>query len=261
MNKMIGRIAALSAAVVFTTSAFAAVEWNNIDEAHKLGGRKLSVGYLQGRVVLVCKDAAQAPRMEAIWDSFKTRSFALIGSFQAAAEGVNFSQYREAALASEAPDAAIYVVDPTGKVVYKGDSDRSASECVVSAITDWESPRDAKQFKRFLDWEIDNQPGAAVLRFREFKKRYPKDAAMKDYETKVAALAKLPDMGNLVKLVETSRKTRNYMPKNAVERKKLPGKIDSVVRKYSKLKEAADPKIQQEAKNAIADLIWASKTL
>lgn len=260
-NTVVKGLAAMSAAVMVAANAWSAVEWKNIDDEHKLGGRKLSAGYLQGRVVLVSRDASQSQRMEAIWDSFKTRSFALIGAFQSAVEGVNFSQYREAGLASEAPDTPIYVVDAMGKVIYKGESDREASEAVVTAITDLESPRNANQFKRFLDWEIENLPGAATIRFAEFKKRFPKDSSIKDYEAKIRELSKLQGMGELVKLIETSRKVRNYLPKNNVERKRLPSKISSHIRKSSKLKEAADPRVAQEAKNAIADLVWTMKSL
>lgn len=260
-NTVVKGLAAMSAAVMVAANAWSAVEWKNIDDEHKLGGRKLSAGYLQGRVVLVCRNPAMAPRMEAIWDSFKTRSFALIGAFNEAVPGVNFSQYRGADLGSGAPEAPVYVVNPLGAVVYGGDSDREASEAVVTAITDWESPRNAKQFKQFLDWEIDNQPGAATIRFAEFKKRFPKDSSIKDYEAKIRELSKLQGMGSLVKLIETSRKVRNYLPKNNVERKRLPSKISSHIRKSSKLKEAADPRVAQEAKNAIADLVWTMKSL
>ena len=126
------------ASVVISLLLFSvqAAEWKNVDVAHHLGGRKASVGYLQGKVVLVvqwdAKDAGSQEllqRFEELWGSFKTKELVVLGGpvgggavVKTALEKVSFPVYDGAGLAlGEPPHEGlpfIYVVDETGKLVY-----------------------------------------------------------------------------------------------------------------------------------------------
>ena len=63
------------------------VGWTGVDKDDYLGGRKVSAGYLQGKVVLVNKWGADAEsrgrlsRLEQVWSSFKSKQFVLLGSY------------------------------------------------------------------------------------------------------------------------------------------------------------------------------------
>ena len=259
--------AAILVAALSGLSAVAGpVAWTNVSESGYVSGRKCSVGYLQGKVVLVCRDKALADRMEEVWRSFKTKSFVLLGSWPNRVAGATFPVYDGAALAALAPDRApMYVVDETGAVRYRGADDRRATEVVVTLITDMESPRDEAQWRTFLEHELTVLPGRAVIRFSEFKRRFP-DAA-KDYEARVAALGKSRDVAKLVDLVKFSKAAKDARrldpgkKNDAIVKKKFEAKIKAVVSRFSPLKESSDPLVAQEAKNALADLVWTEKSL
>ena len=244
----------LVALALLATSA-SAVEWRNVDEAHHVGGRKASEGYLQGKVVLVCRDAELMPRMELLWQNFKKKSFLLLGVSDSPVDGCTFPVYRDAGLKEREPQFAMYMVDETGRLRYVGHNEHRATEALVTALTDHESPRDLAQWKRFLDYELENLPGRAYLRMLDFRKRFPEEA--KAYESKVKELKAIEEIRPLAELVNLSRKLKDFAPKKKSDAASYPGRLKSAIEKYSKLKESTNPKVSREAKNAIADLVWA----
>lgn len=280
MNRCV--VALLGTLTLFTAQA---VEWANVDAGHYLGGRKASEGYLRGKVVLVDRWGAKCPpcrallpRIEEIWQSYKTKPFVVLGghcdgwgsaeSVKALIEECNLTYpvYENARLAVGEPQfnaiPFLYVVDETGKVVYQGRDDKAALQAVVMALTDLEAPRNLAQWKRFLDFELENLPGRACLRMAEFKKKFP--AESKAYADKIKSLAAVPDVKKLAELVDFARKAKDapaFTDKQKMQKKKLAAQIKTALSKYAKLTESADPRVVQEAKNSLADLKWAAAAL
>ena len=273
----------LSFGAVCLAGALQAVEWKNVDADHYRGGRKASSGYLQGKVVLVdrwgvgcppCR--ALLPRVEALWKSFKSKPFVVLGGHCAGwgdAEGIKklidqngltYPMYEDAGLAQGEPSfnaiPFLYVVDETGRVVSSGHDERDATQAVVTALTDMESPRSIDQWRRFLDYEIDNLPGRAYLRLKEFNKKHPAEA--KEYVPKAKALLSLPKIKDLADLVALAKECKDSALKTPNEKRQFPAKIKAALRKYSPLaKNLSDPRMVQEAKNSLADLKWAQADL
>ena len=180
-------ILAAVAAVAFEVGA---VGWRNLDADHHICGRKASEGYLKGKVVLVDRWGAKCPpcramlpQVEQIWQSFKTKQFVVLGGHcrgwgspdevkrVAEGAGVTYPVYEDAGLAEGEPQfdgiPFLYVVDETGRVVYKGRNERNATQAIVTALTDMDAPRDVRQWKRFLDFEIAELPGRGLQREAE----------------------------------------------------------------------------------------------
>ena len=281
MKRLVMTVAAMSAALV----AAGAVEWKNVDEEHYLGGRKASAGYLQGKVVLVDRWGAKCPPCRAllptvekkIWQSFKTKSFVVLGGHcggWGSAEAVKglieensitYPVYEDAGLANGEPayDAIpfLYLVDETGKVVYKGRDENTCIQAVVTALTDMDAPKNLADWKRFLDFELENLPGKAYLRMGEFKKKFPKEA--KDYAEKFKALAAVPDVKKLSELVAFAKRAKDapvFSPKKKQQQTKYQKSVKDALTKFASLKESKDPRVVQEAKNALADLKWTAAT-
>lgn len=261
-----------------------AVDWRNLDEEHHLAGRKASKGYLRGKVVLVdrwgvncapCR--ALLPRMEEIWQSFKTKPFVLLGGHCKGwgdADGVQslvrelgltYPIYQDAGLAALEPRfnaiPFLYVVDETGKVVYRGRDERAATQAIVTALTDMESPRDAAEWKRFLDFELEYLPGKAFLRLAEFKKKFPAEA--KAYAEKEKDLKAIKDVKKLAELVDFARKAkdmRRFGEKQQMRQKRYEKLVKDALEspKYKPLLESDNPFVVQEAKNCLADLKWTA---
>ena len=270
--------------ILLAISLQAAVQWRNVDPDHYLAGRKASEGYLQGKVVLVDRWGLRCPpcrkmlpHVEEIWQSFRTKPFVILGGHckgwgdadgvkKLAKElGLTYSIYEGAGLGVGEPVfnaiPFLYVVDETGKVIYMGHDERNATQVVVTALTDMESPRDLKQWRYFLDWELENLPGKALLRLREFKKKFPKEAKL--YAEKEKALLKIPDVKKLADLVEFAKKAkdvREFGEKKKAQRAKYEKLVKSAIEssKYSSLLESSDPRVVQEAKNSLADLKWTA---
>ena len=239
------------------------VDWVNVDEDHYIAGRKCSSGYLRGKVVLVCRDAALSQRMEEVWTSFKTKPFVLVGSFAMKDKNLSFPVYSGAALAENSPERPFFVVDEIGRVRYMGADERRATEIVVTLLTDMEAPKSEAQARQFLDYELENLPGQAYNRYQDFKKRFP--AAAKAYAEKYDELVKIPDVKKLAELVrfaKAAKDARAFNPKKArLQKSRLVSKIKDAISKYAPLKESENPLVMQEAKNALADLAWAKAAL
>ena len=165
-----------------------------------------SSGYLRGKVVCVdCRDygdksGVESMRsMEEIWQSFKMKPFVLIGSHRGEAgaekikriaEGLKLTYpiYRDADIVrtQEQRDADpertgyLYVVGSTGKVFYRGKDERRVQGVVASAVMAMRSPQTPKQWKYYIDFDVDVLPGRAYLEIEEFRKAFPKEAAAYD---------------------------------------------------------------------------------
>jgi len=246
------------AACLSAVFAEAGVRWRNVDAESHVGGRKASEGYLQGKVVMVYRGGSLMPRMEAIWQSFKCKRFVLLGSGKAKVASCSFPQYRGAGLAEGEPPDPIYVVNGVGRVVYRGTDDRLATETVVSALTDLESPRTLDQWRTFLDFELENLPAHAYLRFAAFKKKYP--AASLDYDDSIQELRAVKNVDKIARLVAYARQTKDmksFGPKESQKKAKFVQSVRTALPKAKALlKECDDERLVQEAKNAIADLQW-----
>ena len=269
------------AGIAMIASLVQAVEWTNVDAGHYLGGRKASAGYLQGKVVLVClwqPDDGQTvgellSALEDVWTNFKTKPLVVLGGplgggganvaakRQLDAAGVSFPVYSGAALARNQPIYKslpfVYVVDETGKVVYLGQDDRNATQVVVSALTDLESPRSVKQLRRFLDYELDHLPCRGFLRLREFRKKFPAEVGA--YEPKAKELLAIPNLKKVAELVEFAKKAKDppvFRPEEKEKRAKYRELVEGVISSCEVFKSHPDPRVAQEAKNALADLKW-----
>lgn len=257
-----------------------AAEWKNVDAEHYLGGRKASAGYLQGKVVLVdrwglkcppCR--ALLPRVEEIWRSFKTKPFVVLGGHckgwgdaegikkLIAENGLTYAVYEDAGLAVGEPEfdaiPFLYVVDETGSVVYMGRDERAATQAVVQALTDLESPRNLAQWKHFLDYELETLPGRAYLRMTDFVKKFPQEA--KAYDEKFKALKAIPDVKKLSELVAFAKKAKDpriFGAKEQAKKAKFVKILKDSLTKYGPLKDSKNPKVSQEAKNSLADIKW-----
>ena len=278
------RMSVFVAALVGAASLNAGVAWRNVDSDHYIAGRKASEGYLQGKVVLVdrwglgCPPCRRLlPRVEELWRSFRTKPFVVLGGHCAGwgdAEGIQklakdlgltYPIYEDAGLAENEPQFSgipfLYVVDATGKILYKGHDERLATQVVVTALTDMESPKNLEQWKRFLDFELENLPGRAYLRLAEFKKKFPAEA--KAYSEKERALKAVPDVKKLSELVDFAKKAkdmRQFDPKKQAQRQRYEKLVKDAISssKYNSRLESKDPRVVQEAKNSIADLKWTA---
>ena len=261
-----------------------AVEWKNVDADHYLGGRKASAGYLQGKVVLVDRWGAKCPpcrallpRVEEVWQSFKTKPLVVLGGHckgWGSAEEVkalieenklSYPVYEDAGLASGEPKfnaiPFLYVVDETGKVVYLGRDERNATQAIVTALTDMESPKNLEQWKRFLDYELEHLPCRGYLRLRDFRKKFPKE--VKAYEAKAKELAALPDLKKVADLIEFAKKAKDppvFGPKDKAKKAMYEKLVKDMIDKCEGFKAHPDSRVAQEAKNALADLKWTQAT-
>lgn len=246
-------------------TSFSAVEWKNLDDAHRRGGRRISQGYLQGKIVLVCRDAGQHARMASIWDSLKTKAFVLIGAYAKAPEDATYPVYMDADLKRGGPDADMYIVDETGKVIFFGKDDRLATQVAVSALTDLDAPRDAKQWQRFLDYEFENLPAHAYNRLKTFSRLYPEEANA--YREKAKELVKIAEVRNAAEFLafaKMAKDPRSFAQHENGKQEVYEKMLESALTgpKYLSLKEKIkDERMLQEVKNAFADLKWTQAEL
>ena len=263
----------------------AAVGWENLDKEHHLGGRVTSEGYMRGKVVLVCrwglkfqKCRTMLPKLEEVWQGFKSKPLVVLcghckGYGEAeeikkfvTEQGITCPVYECACLAVGEPSYStvpvLYIVDETGRVVYAGRNEQTARQALVTALTDMEAPRSLEQWKRFLDFELQNLPGRAWLRAEEFRKSFPNES--KEYAAQFKELATVPDVKTLAELVAFARDAKDHPdlgPKEQMKKVKLKKSMEDALRKYASLKQSSDPRVAQEAKNALADIKWAQAAL
>ena len=165
-----------------------AVAWVNLDEAHHYSGPSLTEKDLEGKVVLIdnwgvncppCRESL--PRIQEIWQSFKSKPFVIIGSHcqgkqpdkvkeLVEANKLTYPMYERVGLAEGAPEFRaipfIYVVNHRGRVVFSGHSDREATEALVTAITDIGQPislvRGVPLPKRYKSFSKKMRLGATI---------------------------------------------------------------------------------------------------
>ena len=272
-------------AVLWAAACSGSVEWNNADEENRVGGRMISAGYLKGKVVLVdCRDygspasADALLRLQALWGAYKSKPFVLVGSHRGSSSakkaaaamkksGVTFPVYRGFTCTKEPKPregdedmALIYVMDETGRRLYAGPDDRAASGIVGSALINMAAPQSQKEWRRYLDWEVENTPGRAYLRLKEFAQKHP-SAAKEAYGEKMIEMSKSSEIKKLAKLVAAMRLIKDRDPSSPAAQKITKSKVDDIIEQYEDLKDAKNPAVVQEAKNALAELKWISATL
>ena len=261
----------------------AIVGWTGLEPENQLAGRKLSEGYMQGKVALVCRwslDSVEGreavKRLQRVWQSYKSKPFIALGSLAGGAgvgptaksfakrEGLTLPLYREAGLQEGAPvfekSPWFYVVDATGRISYKGTDGRLAEERVVLALTDYAAPPDAAYWRRLIDSELDVLPGRAYMHIVEFRKRFP--AAAADYDDSFAALKERSEVVKMAQLEAFSAKAKDFDPSaGKATLKSLLSKIAATARAYEPFKSHSDAAVVQETKNCLADLKWAEAAI
>ena len=129
--------------------------WYGFEDANWLSGKKITDAVFKKRVALVyvwAEDDAESvellSRVQDIWSSFKSKPFVTVGVHRGASaerakkilskRRVTFPVYSAAGHGRvRLPETGPYlaVVDHRGRIVYRGRSDRSATEAVVTAVT------------------------------------------------------------------------------------------------------------------------------
>jgi hypothetical protein len=258
-------------------------EWRNLDDEHRLGGRKCSSDYLVGKVVLVCSWSladknldAKLTRMQELWESFKSKNFVLLGSCRLESESerekakkkikslnLTFPQYESVTNESLPPVEVrpeMSVMDAFGELVYSGNSDRRASELFIERISYYDTPINKEELKSVFDFEFNEKPARALIRFAAVKKDkiFSKDKELiNELEKKADELKKIKNIQELVSLVTVSLKHKDCSYKNKTELSRASGNIESAIKKYSYLKNSDNKEVAREAKGALADLKWA----
>ena len=275
------------AAVLWSAAALAArpVAWENLDEAHHLAGRMASSGYLRGKVVCVdCRDYGDESgvdamqRMEEAWRTFKMKPFVMIGSHRGAAGpekikriaedlGLTYPIYRGAGIMrtkeqeGAVPERTgfVYVVESTGRVVYCGKDDRRAFGVVASAVMAMRSPQTPKQWKHYIDFDVDVLPGRAVLEIEGYRKAFPAEA--KEYDEVWRRFEADEDVMRVAKLERLTLQAKDYDFKDSSAPRLSAEKVQFAIDAFSDLKKSRNEAVAQEAKNCIAELTWASARL
>ena len=267
--------------ILFLAACAQAGEWRNVDAEHYLGGRKASSGYLQGKVVLACfwqasdEQAADEllPAVEEIWANFKTKPFVVLAA--PLCEGTNDEEVVRRQLERHRVSCPVYqnaggeglrkvkapsyvcVVDETGLTVYLGRKARDATQAVVLALTDIESPRNLEQWKRYLDYEIPNAPCHAFLRLKAFRTKFPREAQA--YAAAARELASIPDLKTAAEFVASAKKAKDppvFGPRAGAKKQKYQELVADMISNGEKLKDHPDARVVREVKNALADLKW-----
>lgn len=288
---MLRKTIILLLALVLNGAGARASEWTNLTPDRRLGGRMVSAGYLRGKVVLLdCRNYGDKKNFEAIralqqtWASYKSKPFVIVGSHRGPQSpelmgkildrlGVTYPVYADAnlgGLSDPGEGPKIYVLDSTGTTrLYSGSEVKMASGVLGTAIFSAIRPSAARQWKRLLDYEIANLPGQAYLRLKslqadgeslsDLRNTFPDDVhryieAYKRFkdDAEVKRLAKLVEIARLVKDRDTESRSGQKVTKAGIDRH---------IEKYESLKESDNPFVAQEAKNAIADLMFVKATL
>ena len=129
--------------------------WKGLESENWYCGKKLTESSFDGKIVMVYvfsesdeDSVALLPRIENVWSAYKSKPLVVLGSHRggksAKAENlikkakVTFPVYEDAGRTKEPNTGGeypiVYVVDDTGRIVYRGRSDLEATEAVVTAI-------------------------------------------------------------------------------------------------------------------------------
>ena len=129
--------------------------WKGLEPENWYCGKKLTESSFDGKIVMVYvfsesdeDSVALLPRIENVWSAYKSKPLVVLGSHRggksAKAENlikkakVTFPVYEDAGRTQE-PSAGgrypiVYVVNDTGRMIYRGRSDLEATEAIVTAI-------------------------------------------------------------------------------------------------------------------------------
>ncbi len=250
--------------------------WKEVDQTKHLGGRKISAGYLRGKVVLVdtrdYADPSQSEplhRLQSLWTAFKSKPFVLVGNHSGSSDAKAVSNYLARAnitypvytdLGAEGlkvlgVEGTVRVFDSTFRhQLYYGANDVAAKGVVASAIMATMMPTSVAQWQALIDWELENTPARAYLRILEFNKMYPQES--RDYQAKLAALKGREGLKKTAQLVNFALKTINRTRELDKRRPFTQARYNKIKSQYEDLKTQADPLLAQEAKNALADLAY-----
>lgn len=281
-------VATLAFGVVFAVSSLYAarpVEWKNLDKSHYLAGRMTSSGYMRGKVVYVdCRDygdrrGVESMRsMEDAWQTFKMKQFVMLGSHCGSASAKKIARiakglrltypiYKEAGVVHSQgseeleprEDGFVYVVGPTGRILYRGIDERRAYGIVASALMAMRRPQTSAQWKHYIDFYIDVLPGRALLEIEEFHKAFPDEA--KVYDSVRKHLSGDEDIQRVAKLEMLTQQAKDYDFKDKNARRLSDEKVQLAIDAFSDLKTSENPAVAQEAKNCIAELMWTAARL
>ncbi len=282
-NFMTYMAVAFAAVVGYASFAASPVEWRNLDKENHLAGRMASSGYLRGKVVLVdCRDYGDKRGkesmlgMESAWQTFKMKQFVLVGSHRGKADAkkirriakglpLTYPIYRDADIVKSGDGAYdgqtgfVYVVSPTGVILYKGSDEHRAMGLVASALMAMRSPQTPSQWKHYLDFDIDVLPGRALLGIEEFRKAFPLEA--KEYDAEWSRLSGDKDICRVAKLEKLTLQAKDYDFGDSRAKRLSDEKVRLAIEIFSDLKESGNPAVAQEAKNCIAELTWAAARL
>lgn len=260
------------------------VELNTFGEENHIGGRMASNGYLLGKVLVIdCRDYSNPDvcddvlKLEELWSAYKYKNFIVIGSHcgegsaEKARENIEhwkltYPVYeRVYAPNPKAPEREpkrhLYVFDSTHQAcLYAGNEYVKAMGISGKAISSSSAPTTLKQWKFIIDAERNVLPGSTFLRLKEFRLQFAEEAEMlygdlwKEYKND-------KEIVKLSKLVELSFNIKNCSPDDPKYKKLSQRTVQSAIKKYEDLKNSKNPNIVQEAKNAIADMMFVSAKL
>lgn len=256
-----------SAAMLVLSSVCGAAGWENLDDAHRVSGRRLSSAYLTGKVVLVSRDPGHAKRLQEVWSSFRGKPFIVLGTYGKTPEGVTFPVYTDADLVSGLA-GQMFVVDALGEVVYNGAVVPDAIEASVTAMTDLAAPPDYAAWKRYFAFEAKELPGKALNRLADLKKdaklrriafsNAEKKARMKTEK----ALRADPVYARLAKLEAFSAAAKDRPANSSRRRSRISRmQVRSEIKRYEDLKKHDNPVVAREARNCLADLAYVEAEL
>ena len=129
--------------------------WKGLEPENWYCGKKLTESSFDGKIVMVYvfsesseDSVALLPRIENVWSAYKSKPLVVLGSHRGGKSAkaaslikkakVTFPVYEDAGRTQE-PSAGgrypiVYVVDDTGRMIYRGRSDLEATEAIVTAI-------------------------------------------------------------------------------------------------------------------------------
>ena len=121
------------------------------------------------------------------------------------------------------------------------------------------SPQTPKQWKHYIDFDIDVLPGRASLEIEEFRKTFPKEAEV--YDDVWAKFNEDKDIKRVAKLERIARQAKDYDFKDANAKRLSVDKVEKAIELSADLKKSENRLVAQEAKNCIADLTWTAAML
>ena len=130
---------------------------------------------------------------------------------------------------------------------------------IASALMAMRSPQTPKQWKHYIDFDVDVLPGRAYLEIEEFRKAFPKESSV--YDDVWERFNADDEIKRLAKLERLARMAKDYDFKDANAKRLSAEKVEKAIELSADLKKSGNPLVAQEAKNCIADLTWTLAVL